>query len=74
MLFNLAKAAPPSRRFSSLNKNRLDIKKLGVDKIVQDAMYRPHATETLKKDGQKLRGQLERLRRRKKVPKTRLTQ
>ena len=41
------------------------LKKLGVEAHVQDAMNRPHATDKLKKDGQKL---LDRLRRRKNVP------
>jgi hypothetical protein len=41
------------------------LKKLGVEAHVQAAMNRPHATDKLKKDGQKL---LDRLRRRKNVP------
>ena len=41
------------------------LKKLGVEAHVQAAMDRPHATDKLKKDGQKL---LDRLRRRKNVP------
>jgi hypothetical protein len=66
VLRKLANACPPSKRFSSLrDKNRLKsapkerLNKLGVEAPVRAAMDRPHATDNLKRDGQKL---LDRLR------------